>query len=167
MRLLTSLLLVAAAAATFAQTATIKVRVVQAPLAIDTMKIKAIGSVQTKTSPTILQVTQAEAARLEKLIIGQGGKVLGAPSVRTVLGKQAGIKMDGDEGIEFTVLPTSKSDTISMQYKLAVTQRTGRTRITHSSTGSARLLQTRRLLIIQNPRDGVQGFMAIVEATRD
>lgn len=166
MKLLFAISLLVACALAGAQTAMIKLRVISAPLPIDTMKIKAIGSVNTKTSPTILQVSPKEAERLEKLITGQGGTLMSAPSIRTVLGQKAAIKTDGDEAVEFEVTPTSKSDTISMVYKLSVTQRSGRTRYTRASTGSARLLQTQRLLIIQNPRDGVKGFIAIVQATR-
>ncbi len=162
--ILTSLLFASLACAQ--NQALIQLRVYSLAKPLDTMKIKALGSFDTKRSPVFLQVKPTEAARLEKMIAAEGGKLISSPSVRTLLGQKASIKMSGDNSVSFEVTPTSKSDTITMQYRLEVSQKEGRTRTTRASSGFARLIQTERMLIIQNPRTGEPGLIVILQATK-
>jgi hypothetical protein len=135
--------------------------------AVDVMKIKAIGSAQTKSSPSILQVTPAEAARIEALVTKAGGELIGAPSVQTKLDSQAKIETkSADHSVAMTVLPTSRSTTITLKFKLEVSTKTGTQTITRSATANARVDETKALLVIQNPRDGQPGLLTVLTARR-
>jgi hypothetical protein len=136
--------------------------------AIDVASVKAIGSAQTKASPSILQVSKEEASRVTELVMKSGGTLSGSPSVKTLVDQEAKITMDsGDGANSLTVTPSTRgSDTITLRFKLAVTTVTGQQRITRSASGVARVQESKSLLIIQNPRAGQPGFLAVVEARR-
>ncbi|HWA84395.1 MAG TPA: hypothetical protein VG820_13215 [Fimbriimonadaceae bacterium] len=136
--------------------------------AIDTQSIKAIGSAQTKATPTILQVTPAEAARIAGIVKKGGGSLVGSPSVITNVDENAKISADLDGGsYTLDVTPSNKgSDTITLNFKLYLVSTSGNHRITRSAKGMARVQEAKALLIIVNPRDGQEGFMAIVRAAK-
>src|SRR5579871_641756 len=65
---------------------------------LDTQSIKAIGSVETKTSPTILQVSKQEMKRVCDLAVKQRGTLIAGPAILTKLGQQASIQSKLDDG---------------------------------------------------------------------
>lgn len=135
--------------------------------AIDVMKIKAIGSAQTKASPSILHVTRQEAKRIEDLVKNAGGTLLGSPSVVTKGDTQAKIETKGEEhSVAMTVVPTSRSTTVSLKFKLEVSTKVGVRTTTRSATANARVDEDKALLVIQNPRDGEPGILTILKAGR-
>lgn len=136
--------------------------------AIDTQAIKAIGSVNTKTTPTILQVTTAEADRVVAGVKSAGGNLVGSPTVITNIDEPAKISADSEGGsYTLDVTPSNKgSDTITLNFKLLLTTVDGNHRITRSAKGMARVQEAKALLIIVNPRDGQDGFLAVVRAAK-
>jgi hypothetical protein len=135
---------------------------------IDVMKIKAIGSVDTKRSPTILQVTPQEAERIEKMVTKAGGELLNAPSVKTTMYQQAKVEVKGDtHSVALTVEPSSRgSDTISLKFRIEVSTKTGNRTVTRSATASARVQEAKALLVIENPRESQPGLLTILRANR-
>lgn len=135
---------------------------------IDTMSIKAIGSAQTKATPCILQVDNREAERIAGIVTKAGGKLVGSPSAITFVGQGAKVSVDGDgDGYSLDITPSTKgSDTITLNFKLTLTNTVGTRRQTRSASGIARLQEAKALLIIVNPRDGQGGFMAVVHVAR-
>ncbi|HVT10683.1 MAG TPA: hypothetical protein VHE55_00320 [Fimbriimonadaceae bacterium] len=135
---------------------------------IDTQSIRAIGSAQTKATPTILQVTPAEAARIAGIVKKGGGSLVGSPSVVTNVGEEAKISADYDSGsYTLDVTPSNKgSDTITLNFKLILTSISGNRKITRSAKSFARVQEAKALLIIVNPRDGQEGFMAVLRAAK-
>lgn len=136
--------------------------------AIDTQAIKAIGSVNTKATPTILQVTTAEADRVVAGVKGAGGNLVGSPTVITNVDEAAKISADSEGGsYTLDVTPSNKgSDTITLNFKLLLTTVSGNHRMTRSAKGMARVQEAKALLIIVNPRDGQDGFLAVVRASK-
>jgi hypothetical protein len=132
---------------------------------IDTMAIKAIGSRDTKASPTILQVTKEEAARVAKV---SGAVLIGSPAVKTLVDEQAKVEAKGDgDSYSLDVKPSTKgSDTITLNFRIAITNVIGTKRLTRSAGGMARVQEAKALLIIENPRNGQPGFLAVVDAHR-
>ncbi len=171
MKALTLLVLLSASAA-FAQKAPpkldISMRVFRTQSSVDTMKVKAIGSRQTKTSPTILMVTPAEAARIEKLYT-TAADLAGAPRLLTMSGQQAEIFAGEKDGsyVSFQVLPTNRNNDITtLQMSLKLVTIVGTHRITRSATMTAKVIENRRLLIIEDPRSGEPGLLAILSCRR-
>ncbi|HTQ12007.1 MAG TPA: hypothetical protein VMI31_18235 [Fimbriimonadaceae bacterium] len=137
----------------------------RAPL--DVNAIKAIGSVDTKRSPSILQVSKEEMARVEKVVTDAGGSLVGSPKVLTNVDQAAKIAVDGPPGYSLEVTPSNHgSDTISMKFKLSVSTRQGDSTVTRTAAGSARVQEAKALLIIENPRSGQPGLLTVVEAKR-
>lgn len=135
---------------------------------IDVDGIKAIGSRQTKASPSTLQVSREEAARVSAGAVKAGAVQVGSPKLRTAIGLQAAISTSsaGDD-YKLTVTPENKgSDTITLNFKVQTTVTKGRVRTTRSASGMARVQEGKRLLIIENPRDGQPGLLVVVEAQR-
>jgi len=132
------------------------------------MAIKAIGSAQTKASPSILQVSKEEMDRVEKVVTDAGGSLVGSPKVLTQVDQTAKISTDGsDVSYALEVTPSNHgSDTISLRFKLAVTMTSGQVKTTRSASGSARVQEAKALLIIENPRAGQPGLLTVVEAKR-
>ena len=135
---------------------------------IDVMSIKAIGSAQTKASPSILQVSKAEMERVERVVTDAGGTLVGSPKILTNVDEAAKIAADGaDAGYSLEVTPSNHgSDTISLKFKLGVTTTAGLVKTTRTASGSARVQEAKSLLIIENPRAGRPGLLTVVEAKR-
>jgi hypothetical protein len=137
--------------------------------AIDVNSIKAIGSPQTKASPSILHVTKAESGRITALVLKGGGNLVGSPSIITMVDQQAKISTDSAGGMSYTldVKPSTKgSDTITLNFRLSVTTIDGKRKTTRSATSMARVQESKALLIIENPRDGQPGLLTVLEAHR-
>ncbi len=137
---------------------------------IDTQSVKAIGSAQTKATPTILQVSKEEADRLAGLVTKSGGTRLGTPNMRTLMDSPAKLKIDthgeGDSW-EIDVTPSGKSsDTITLNFRMTLVSVIGGRRITRGATGMARLQEGKALLVIVNPRGAETGFLAVLQAKR-
>jgi hypothetical protein len=149
-------------------TVLISTRFVRMAKPVDVMKIKAIGSVDTKRSPSILQVTPKEAERVEKLIIDAGGELIGAPSVQTQMYSQGKVETKSDKSsVSLTVEPSSRgSDTISLKFRLEASTKSGNRTTTRTATASARVQEAKALLIIENPRDGQPGLLVVLRANR-
>lgn len=135
---------------------------------IDVNSIKAIGSAQTKASPSILQVSKEEMDRIIKQVTDAGGTLVGSPKVITTVDQQAKIEVKGaDPSYSLDVIPSNRgSDTITLNFKLAVSTTVGDKRITRSAKGMARVQEAKSLLMIENPRDGQPGLLTVIEASR-
>ena len=137
--------------------------------AIDTDSVKAIGSSQTKKSPATLNVTMAEAARIEGIVTAAGGTLLGSPTVKTPMDQKASVSQKADDGSGYTltVIPSSLgSTTITLNFKLSVSTVTGNRTTTRSASGISRVVEGKALLMITNPRDGQPGMLVVVTANR-
>ena len=145
----------------------ITARFFQTKAAIDVNNIKAIGSPATKASPSILHVSKEEAARIAKFVTEGGGVLVGSPTIVARKDEQAKIESSGDkDSYSLDVIATTRSDMITLKFRIAVTTVTETKRIQRSASATARVLESKALLIIENPRNGQPGFFTIIEAKR-
>jgi hypothetical protein len=171
MRVIVAILLAACVACAFAQTG-VRVKVsaqyYRVKATIDTVSIKALGSAQTKATPCILQVDKKEADRVAALVTKGGGSLVGSPTAVTLMNMAAKVSTDSDgDGYSMDVTPSSKgSDTITLNFKLTLTNIMGTKKQTRSASGFARLQESKYLLVIVNPRNGQGGFMGILHVAR-
>jgi hypothetical protein len=135
---------------------------------VDVMSIKAIGSPDTKASPSILLVAKTEAARISDLVLKSGGTLAGSPKVITIVDQEAAVSTEGEEGgFKLQVRPSTRgSDTITLNFRLSVTVVEGARKRTRSATAFARLQESKAMLVVINPRDGEPGVLAIIEVRR-
>jgi hypothetical protein len=147
------------------ETVTVSGKFYKLTTAVDVMSIKAIGSPQTKASPSILQVTNEEAERVVK---AAKGELIGSPKVVTTMGKQAKITTEGgDSSYSLEVTPSSKgSDTLTLTFRLATTVTQGTRKTTRSARAFARVQESKTLLVIENPRQSQPGFLVALRAQR-
>jgi hypothetical protein len=136
--------------------------------AIDVMSIKAIGSPDTKASPSILQVAKTEATRISDLVLKAGGILAGSPKALVLVDEEATISTEGDQGgYKLQVRPSTRgSDTITLNFRLSITTIVGKRKTSRSATAFARLQESKALLVIVNPREGEPGILAIIEVRR-
>jgi hypothetical protein len=168
-RPLLNLVAIAATAAALAQgggtiTMSAKMYVTNAP--IDTIKIKALGSVDTKATPVILQVTRQEAQRVVAMAERAGAMLLASPVVRTANGQQAQVSITGDKGVTLVVKPSSRSDMITLPFRLTYVYVADSKRHTMQVSGFGRVVETKVMLVITNPRNGEMGTLAVIEGKR-
>jgi hypothetical protein len=172
LRLAIFLVLVLGFCCAFAQAAPDKIEVsarfYRLAKAIDVMSIKAIGSPDTKASPSILQVTKPESTRVSDVVLKAGGTLSGSPKVLVAVDDEAAVSTEGEDGgFKLQVRPSTRgSDTITLNFKLSITTISGKHRTTRSATALARLQESKALLVIINPRDGEPGILAVIEVRR-